>query len=166
MKLLFSKYVRLGGINECAFNGEHLQFKKSVLLQKSKDEQVISHIKQRQAFSKDIIIQVALGARLMGSKATIRAHAAQIKNEKASAVETATKEGKQSLCEGGEGSNILPTLQGRRQDVVGNLAGFHEIPKKTTSSKITSIVKVKEKLNSFEAKFGSSWDKMMEISQI
>ncbi len=69
---------------------------KSVLHQKSKDEQVKLLVEHKQAFSAGAI-WIALGPRLMGLKATIRAQAAQIENEKASLAEMTTKKSN-DLC--------------------------------------------------------------------
>ncbi len=55
-----------------------------------------SLVDRKQAFSAGAM-WVALGPRLMGSKATIRAQVAQIENEKASVAEMATKKAN-DLC--------------------------------------------------------------------
>ncbi len=47
------------------------------------------------------------------------------------------------------------------QDIVRFLVPLYD--KKTTPSKLASIVKMKEKLESLKADFGSSWNELMEI---
>ncbi len=91
----YYKQPRLEGINSFVFNEELPWYTKSMLHQKSDDNQVKSLVEQKQAFSVGAL-WVALGPRLMGSKTTIKAQVAQIKKGKKSAAEMTTKKANDS----------------------------------------------------------------------
>ncbi len=126
-----------------------------------------SLVDRKQAFSAGAL-WVALGPKLMGSKATIRAQVAQMEKEKASVSEIATKKANDLRVKVEKADASFQLFKSGKKmsleawrDIVRFLVPLYD--KKTAPSKLGSIVKMKDKLDSFEADFGSSWNELMEI---
>mmetsp|Transcript_5727 Transcript_5727/g.11705 ORF Transcript_5727/g.11705 Transcript_5727/m.11705 type:complete len:257 (+) Transcript_5727:481-1251(+) len=155
------------GLNDFVFDVELPVHKKSALLQKTENEQVKSLVERKSAFSAGGI-WMALGFQLMGSQATVRVQLQQIELEKAAAARTTAKKAKdlRVKVEKAESSFQLYKSSQHTQmeawrDIIKFLMPIYD--KKTAPSKINSIKKATDKLNSFEAEYGSKWDDLMEI---
>lgn len=142
-------------------------YKKSALLQKTEDDQVMSLVERKIAFSAGGL-WMALGFRLMGSKATVRAQMEQIKSEKAAAAKTEAKKEKDirekvekasASFELFKTSSNMPAEAWR--DIIKFLVPLYD--NKSAPSKFNSVKKAKDKLATFDKEYGSSWDALMEV---
>ncbi len=155
------------GIDEFVFNKELPVFKKSVLLQKTEDEQVKSLVERKQAFSAGGI-WMTLGFKLMGSNATIRAQCGQIEQEKAATIKSVEKkeEDLRVKVEKADASFQLYKSGAKMpleawKDIVLFLVPLYD--KDTAQSKLGTIKKATEKLNPFQGNYGSAWEELMEV---
>ncbi len=142
-------------------------YKKSALLQKTKDEQVKLLVECKNAFSAGGL-WMALGFQLMGSKATVRAQMEQIKSKKAAATVTKAKKDKamRDRVEKADasfqliksGSN-MPAEAWR--DIIKFLIPIYDT--KSAPSKYNSVKKAKEKLALLGEEYGLPWQTLMEV---
>ncbi len=104
----------------------------------------------------------------MGLKATIWAQVAQIEQEKAAAKKTVKKKAHEmklkvekagkSFCLFKSGAKMLLEAW---QDIIWFLLSLYDT--NTALSKLNTIKKVTEKLQTFETAYGSKWDELMEM---
>ncbi len=111
---------------------------------------------------------MVLGFQLMGSRAMVQVQLEQIELEKDQVTKTTGKKSKdlRVKVEKAEASFQLYKLGQHMlmeawHDIIKFLLPIND--KKTAPSKINSLKKAIDKLNSFEAEYGSKWDDLMEI---
>ncbi len=142
-------------------------YRKSALLQKTKDVQVKLLVKYMNAFSAGGIWMV-LGYWLMGYEATVHAQVEKIKTEMVEGTKTKAKKEK-DMREEVEQALALFELFNSRSNVPAE-AWWDRIKflvplynHKSAPSKFNLIKKAKDKLASFDKEYDSSWDALMEV---
>ena len=154
------------GINGFVFNAHIPVHKKHPITQKLEDEQVKELVDNKKAFSAGGQ-WATLGLQLMGSTAIIRAQKMQLERDEAGGRASAAKKlaGQIDKINKAQAALLMfrsNTKMGKPEwsDVIKFL--WPRYDEKAAPSKLTSIIKIKAKLQELETKYGKTWDLLME----